>query len=165
MVRLRNFFKKSITSQNVFYRYFRRKGWRRFLKENILESAGCNRTKALSIALGVFVGISPFWGFHTVMVIFLASFFKLNKVLSYMCTHISFPPLIPFILGISLLVGSKIVGGETNFRNEDLNLDFVKNHLLQYIVGSLALATSLAAAIGGLSYLILERLKPTKNTK
>ena len=99
------------------------------------------------------------------MVIFLASFFKLNKVLSYMCTHISFPPLIPFILGISLLVGSKIVGGETNFRNEDLNLDFVKNHLLQYIVGSLALATSLAAAIGGLSYLILERLKPTKNTK
>jgi uncharacterized protein (DUF2062 family) len=34
-----------------------------------LESDGSNRIKAFSIALGVFVGFSPFWGFHTLIVI------------------------------------------------------------------------------------------------
>jgi uncharacterized protein (DUF2062 family) len=33
-----------------------------------LESDGSNR-KAFSIALGVFMGFSPFWGFHTLIVI------------------------------------------------------------------------------------------------
>ncbi|AZI19558.1 hypothetical protein [Chryseobacterium taklimakanense] len=62
---MKNFIQNSINSQKIFYRYFRRKGWKRFLKENILESEGSNKTKAKSIALGIFIGISPFWGFHS----------------------------------------------------------------------------------------------------
>jgi uncharacterized protein (DUF2062 family) len=41
-----------------------KKSFKRFIKEDVLESDGSNR-KAFSIALGVFMGFSPFWGFHT----------------------------------------------------------------------------------------------------
>ena len=50
---------------------------------------GSNKTKALSIALGIFVGLTPFYLFHTVIVLFLASFFKLNKLLSYCLLYTS----------------------------------------------------------------------------
>lgn len=39
--------------------------------------------KAFSIALGVFIGLSPFWGFQTLLVISLSVLFKLNKVLAF----------------------------------------------------------------------------------
>ncbi|WP_416338129.1 DUF2062 domain-containing protein, partial [Lactobacillus acetotolerans] len=47
-----------------------------------MESDGSNRIKAFSIALGTFIGLSPFWGFQTLLVISLAVVFKLNKVLA-----------------------------------------------------------------------------------
>ena len=118
----------------------RRKGFKRFLKENILESDGTNKTKALSVSLGIFVGLTPLWGFHTVIVIFLATYFRLNKVLSYMSTHISFPVFLPFIIAISLYIGGHFIGGNTRFAGEEMNFEFVKEHLLQYIIGSTILA-------------------------
>ena len=49
---MKNFIKNTIQSQKIFYRYFRKKGFKRFLKENIFESEGSNEIKAKSIALG-----------------------------------------------------------------------------------------------------------------
>ena len=111
---MKNFIQNSIKSQKVFYRYFRRKGIKRLFKENILESDGDNKSKALSIALGIFIGVSPFWGFHTVLALSLATVFKLNKFLSFVFSQVSIAPLapfIPFILGISMFFGSFFVEG------------------------------------------------------
>ncbi|MGS0748416.1 DUF2062 domain-containing protein [Halpernia sp. GG3] len=137
----------------------RKKGFRRFLKENILESDGSNKTKALSVALGVFVGLTPLWGFHTVIVIFLASYFKLNKVLSYMSTHVSFPVFLPFIIAICLYVGGHFLGDSIDFSNEEMNFAFVKEHLLQYIVGSSILAVFASIIFGSITYFFLEIFK------
>ncbi len=154
---MKNFVQNTLQSQKVFYRYFRKKGFKRFLKENVLESAGSNEVKAKSVALGVWVGLSPFWGFHTVGVIFLASFFKLNKALSYMSTHVSFPPFIPFIILVSMILGSPFSGGSIHFGEETLDFDFIKTHLVQYVVGSLILSSVCSLLFGFLTYAFLQK--------
>lgn len=160
---VQNFIKNPIQSQKVFFRYYRKKGFKRFLKENILETEGSNKTKALSIALGVFVGFSPVWGFHTIIILFLASFFKLNKLLSYMCTHVSAPPFIPFIIAGSLFMGAPFVHGETSFTSIEFNFDLIKSHLVQYLAGSIIMATTASIILGSVSFLLLEKLSPNKN--
>lgn len=159
---MQNFIRNTIQSQKVFYRYFRRKGWKRFLKENILETDGSNKTKALSIALGIFVGLTPLWGFHTMIVIFLATFFKLNKVLSYMFTHVSAPPFVPIIVFASLVIGAPFVHGNTQFSLNEINLDFAKSHFLQYVIGSFILAISVSVFVGFVFYFILKKWYPSK---
>lgn len=159
---LKNFIKNTLQSNKVFYRYYRKKGFKRFLKENILEIDASNKTKALSIALGIFVGLTPLWGFHTVIVLFLASYFKLNKMLSYMCTHISFPPFIPFIIMISLYFGSFFFSRNSDFSNQKFTLELAETHFLQYLVGSVILAISTSLTFGFGSYFFLQKLKPDK---
>ncbi len=160
---MHNFIQNTIQSQKVFYRYFRKKGFKRFFKENILDSEGSNEIKAKSIALGVFVGLTPLWGFHTVVILFLASVLKLNKLLSYMGTHVSFPLFIPFIIFLSMVVGGPFVDEQAQFTYETLDLEFAKSHLLQYVIGSSILAASSSLVIGFSTYFILENFKPSRS--
>lgn len=160
---MHNFIQNTIQSQKVFYRYFRKKGFKRFFKENILDSEGSNEIKAKSIALGVFVGLTPLWGFHTVVILFLASVLKLNKLLSYIGTHVSFPLFIPFIIFLSMVVGGPFVDEQAQFTYETLDLEFAKSHLLQYVIGSSILAASSSLVIGFSTYFILENFKPSRS--
>ncbi|KQT21997.1 glycosyltransferase [Chryseobacterium sp. Leaf404] len=143
-----------------FIHNFRKKSFRRFIREDVLESDGSNRNKAFSIALGAFIGLSPVWGFQTALTISLAVIFKLNKVLAFVSSNISFPPFIPFIIAGSLFIGAPFVDGETNFLNHEINFVLVKNHLLQYIIGSLILATSVSAILGVGFYIFLNKVNP-----
>ncbi|WP_379968098.1 DUF2062 domain-containing protein [Epilithonimonas sp. UC225_85] len=143
-----------------FINNFRKKSFKRFIKEDVLESDGSNRTKAFSIALGVFIGLSPVWGFQTFLTISLSVIFKLNKVLAFVSSNISFPPFIPFIIAASLFIGAPFVSGETDFLNHELNFELVKNHLLQYIIGSMILATSVSTILGAGFYLFLNKINP-----
>lgn len=146
-----------------FVNNFKKKSIKRFIKEDILESDGSNRIKAFSIALGVFVGFSPFWGFHTLIVISLSVLFKLNKVLAFFASNVSLPPFIPFIIAASLFMGSPFVHGDSNIFSQELNFDLVKNNLLQYVIGSFILATSASAILGVATFLFLNKVSPDKN--
>ena len=139
---------------------FRKKSFRKFIQEDVLESDGSNRTKAFSIALGVFIGLSPVWGLQTFLAISLSVVFKLNKVLTFLSSNISFPPFIPFIIAASLFIGAPFVDGNTNFFTHELDFELVKNHFLQYIIGSMILATTVSAAFGVGFYLFLNKLNP-----
>lgn len=146
-----------------FINNFRKKSLRRFIKEDVLESDGTNRTKAFSIALGVFVGFSPFWGFHTLIVISLAVLFKLNKVLAFFASNVSLPPFIPFIIAASLFLGAPFVDGNSNILSQELNFDLVKNNLLQYVIGSMILAVSMSALAWIITFLFLNKVSPDHN--
>ncbi|WP_343664151.1 DUF2062 domain-containing protein [Chryseobacterium mucoviscidosis] len=148
-----------IIPQN-FVNNFKKKSIKRFIKEDVLESDGSNRIKAFSIALGVFVGFSPFWGFHTLIVISLSVLFKLNKVLAFFASNVSLPPFIPFIIAASLFLGSPFVHGDSNIFSQELNFDLVKNNLLQYVIGSFILATSASAILGVATFLFLNKVSP-----
>lgn len=146
-----------------FVNNFKKKSIKRFIKEDVLESDGSNRIKAFSIALGVFVGFSPFWGFHTLIVISLAVLFRLNKVLAFFASNVSLPPFIPFIIAASLFLGSPFVHGDSNIFSQELNFDLIKNNLLQYVIGSFILATSASAILGVATFLFLNKVSPDKN--
>lgn len=133
-----------------FFRRIKKKGLKKFLAEDVLGSDDSPKKKALSIALGLFVGLSPFWGLHTLLVLFWAFFLKLNKPIAFAFSNISLPPFIPFILYGSVQIGAWIFGEKQFFAFENIadNLLALKG-LKVYIVGSLVLAT-LGAIIGGL---------------
>jgi len=143
-----------------FINNFRKKSFKKFIKEDVLESDGSNRTKALSIALGVFIGLSPFWGFQTLLVISLSVLFKLNKVLAFVASNVSLPPFIPFVIAASLFLGAPFVQGDSNFLSHELTFDLVRNHLLQYVIGSGILATTMSALSGIGVYLFLNKINP-----
>lgn len=146
-----------------FVNNFKKKSFKRFIKEDVLESDGTNRTKAFSVALGVFIGFSPFWGFHTLLTISLAVLFKLNKVLAFVASNVSLPPFIPFIIVASLFLGSPFVHGESNFLSQEINFDLVKNNLLQYLIGSAILSVSMSVICGIATFLFLSKVNPENN--
>ena len=143
-----------------FVNNFKKKSFKRFIKEDVLESDGSNRIKAFSIALGVFIGLSPFWGFQTLLVISLSVLFKLNKVLAFVSSNVSLPPFIPFIIAASLFLGAPFVQGDSNILSQDLNFELVKNNLLQYVIGSFILSTTLSSISGIAVFLFLNKLNP-----
>jgi len=143
-----------------FVNNFKKKSFRKFIKEDVLESDGSNRTKAFSIALGVFIGFSPFWGFQTLLVISLAVLFKLNKVLAFVASNVSLPPFIPFIIAASLFLGSPFVSGNSDIFSQELNFDLVRNNLLQYVIGSMILASTASVISGVATFLFLNRVSP-----
>ncbi|SMC93654.1 DUF2062 domain-containing protein [Chryseobacterium sp. YR221] len=143
-----------------FINNFKKKSFKRFIQEDVLESDGSNRTKAFSIALGVFIGLSPFWGFQTLLVISLSVLFKLNKVLAFIASNVSLPPFIPLIIAASLFLGAPFVEGDSNILNQDLNFELIKNNLLQYVIGSFILSTALSAISGIITFLFLSKLNP-----
>lgn len=146
-----------------FIHNFKKKSFKRFIKEDVLQSDGSNRTKAFSIALGVFIGFSPFWGFHTLLVISLSILFKLNKVLAFVSSNVSLPPFIPFIIAASLFLGSPFVEGNSNILSQDLNFELIKNNLVQYIIGSMILATVMSAVSWIAVFIFLNKVNPENN--
>tara|TARA_R110002012_G_scaffold322083_1_gene554868 strand:+ start:41883 stop:43079 length:1197 start_codon:yes stop_codon:yes gene_type:complete len=133
------------------FRNIKKKGLKRFFVEDFLGSNDSPKKKALSVALGVFIGFSPLWGLQTILVLMLAVFFRLNKTIAFAFSNVSLPPFIPFIIYGSLELGQVILQEPISHSVNDLmeNLE-VLEHLKTYIVGSFALAT-LGAMVFGLS--------------
>jgi len=146
------------------FRKLKKKGWKKFLKEDFLSHGDSAEKKSMSVALGIFIGLSPLWGFHTVSVIFLALLLRLNKVIAFAFSNVSLPPFIPFIIFASLKLGGWILGEHfvLSFEEIDPNLELMK-YLKSYIVGSLALSVFGAIAFGFASYVFLIVTKRKKN--
>lgn len=144
-----------IKPRNLF-RKLKKKGLKRFIMEDLLGSDDSAEKKAFSIALGVFIGLSPIWGFHTVTVIFLALLLNLNKMIAFAFSNVSIPPFIPLILYFSLKLGSWLLGENfvLSMSEIDPSLELMK-YIKSYIVGSLALSVSGAISCGIVGYVFL----------
>ncbi|UPZ16814.1 DUF2062 domain-containing protein [Flavobacterium humidisoli] len=139
-----------------FFRRAKKKGFKKFFLEDILESNDSNFKKSAAIALGIFIGLSPFWGFQTILLFTFAAIFRLNKVIAYLTSNVSFPPFIPFIIYGSLKVGSFFVSSDAPLiLDSSMTFDDIQKNAAQYIVGSLILATVSALSVGLISYLLL----------
>ena len=139
-----------------FFRDAKKKSLKRFIKEDILESDSSDSVKAGSVALGVFFGIAPFWGFQTILTITLAVFFNLNKTLAFICSNVSIPPMIPVLIFTSLKIGTFFVGGTILPQGDLTAMEYIKNNLLQYLVGSFTLAITASFVLGMLTYGLLK---------
>src|SRR5690606_28467254 len=138
-----------------FFWQLKKKGFKRFFKEDFLKNHDSPKKKAFSIALGLFLGLSPLWGFHTVTVIFLAIVLGLNKVIAFTFSNISLPPFLPLVLLLSLQTGNWVLGIETSFSMEAISTDFdMVRHLKSYLIGSITLSATASIFFGFLGYII-----------
>ncbi len=141
-----------------YFRKYKKKGFKRFFLEDFLHSDDSPSKKSFSVALGVFIGLSPFWGFQTALAIFLAIFFKLNKLISFAFSNVSLPPLIPFIVYGGCKTGNFLIGkGDLNLQWDDFESykDMAGQNIKEYILGSFTLAFIGSLLAGIISYLFL----------
>jgi len=138
-----------------FFLNFKKKSFRTFLREDVWGTRDSPLTKSLSIALGIFMGIAPFWGFQTALVITLAIAFRLNKGLAFLFSNISIPPFIPLIVYGSLQTGALLMGdGFGPFHTFEFNWEGLQEHALQYVIGSFMLALGAATLFGITSFVL-----------
>lgn len=126
---------------------------RESLREGLLRDADTPARIGAAVGLGVFVGLTPFWGAQVLLTLLGAHVLGLPKALAVAAAHISFPVLVPAILYGSLVLGRVLLGrdpgsgGVATLRLE--GADFVP-----WVVGSFALATAAAAVLGPAAWLL-----------
>ncbi|MCL1821309.1 MAG: DUF2062 domain-containing protein [Prolixibacteraceae bacterium] len=137
---------KKLTKQNI----------KKFINDYIIHSPYSNRKISGSLALGVFCGIIPIWGYQMITAGVIAHFLKLSKGLTIIASNISILPMIPFILFVSYLTGGLALGNPLhNIDIHTISFDFIKESLLQYIVGSFIFASAAGALVWVVSNLLL----------
>ena len=135
------------------------KGWKDQLKNGLVDPSESQGTKVLSVAVGLFMGIVPIWGFQLVVAILIAFMLKLNKPLVVLAANISIPPMIPLILYGSYRMGALWLPAQARETGLHMNMTLhdITLNLRQYIFGSFTLAI-VAALIGALLTYILIKI-------
>ncbi len=133
----------------------------KLLKEEALKPEETNLRKAVSIGFGFFFGVLPIWGFQLLIGIPTAIFLRMNKVLFIAAANISLPPLIPFIIFFSYLLGQPFFDAEPiPFEQlSTLTLENIHDSYIQYVIGAIILAVMLGLLGFMTSWAILSALR------
>ncbi len=122
----------------------------RLVKRHIIETNESNSQIAAAIGLGFFFGIFPVWGYQMILAAAAAHLLKLNKAITLISSNISIPPMIPFILYGSYMLGGVVLGSDRVIDLQNITLEVVYQDLMQYLIG----ASLLAVVGGGVAYLV-----------
>lgn len=135
------------------------------IKEYLTTSNESDFRLSIAVGLGVFTGVIPIWGFQTILSIILSFIFRLNKIIMITVSNFSQPPITPFIVLGSFLLGGIIMNTEqAMFINTSKSeYELIENHLLQYVLGSIVLAILLAFLSGITTYYFLHLFRRNKN--
>ncbi len=111
-------------------------------------------------ALGVFLGTLPLIICHTIVILFAASFFRLNKAVAVSASQLCMPPVVP---AICIEVGYFMRHGRflTEISLETLGYQAL-DRLLEWLIGSLVLSPILAALVGIIIYVTARRITKDK---
>ena len=130
---------------------------RRVVWELRTEGVGPAREGA-AIGLGVFIGCSPFYGFHLLLCLAAGWCLGLNRLKMYLAANISNPFVAPFLILTELQTGAWLRRGELH----GLTLDAVRNidpwsFGADLIVGSLVVGGVLGMLAGTATYFMSRR--------
>lgn len=121
---------------------------------------------SLAFALGVFIGMSPLLGAHTILGIAAAYVFRLNKLSTVAGVYITNPWTIIPIYSFSTWVGAKCLGvnnilPQVDWKNLTLSalLNDFKPLLMPFVVGTLLVG--LISSV--ISYVIIYQLARKRN--
>ncbi len=139
-----------------FFNTIRKKSIREVINEYVINSEDSNTKLSLSMALGMFTGVLPIWGWQMMTAFGLAHVFRLNKFVTIVASNISIPPILPLIVYLSYITGGWVLGisNRVQYSNE-FGLAWIKENLIQYIIGSLVFGFILALAVGTVTYVFL----------
>lgn len=118
---------------------------------------------SIALAVGVFIGCSPLFGFHTLLGLMTAGKFRLNKLAVVAGTHISNPITGPFVIFATIQIGWRILTGSwlsLNMTQMRMGSTLVSaDHVLAgWFIGVTIVGTGLALLLGSMFYALL-RLK------
>jgi glycosyltransferase involved in cell wall biosynthesis len=115
------------------------------IKEEAIKPEETNIRKAASIGFGFFMGVLPIWGFQLLVGIPTSIFLRMNKVLFITAANISLPPLIPFIIFFSYLMGQPFFDNEmiTYDQIDEMTLDNIHDNFMQYATGGVILSLAM----------------------
>ena len=138
-------------------RKMNRKNVKEFVRKQLHENNESNAKIAFAVTLGVFMGVAPIWGYQMLIALALAHLLKLNKVITLVASNISIPPMIPFILYASFKTGELFINSAPLSLLDPRQLEFatIKEHLVQYLLGSITFGFGLAIIAGIVAYLML----------
>ena len=137
-----------------------------FIRNNVTHSKDTNFCLAASAAVGVFFGVSPFWGYQMILAGVMAHFLRCNKVIAIAASNISIPPMIPLILYASFLLGGALQNESADVTLSNVMDQSISGFCFQYIIGSLSLGVLLGIVVFSLSYLLLRmtrRMRASSN--
>lgn len=112
-----------------------------------LRTEGGGRAReAAAIGVGVFIGCSPFYGFHLILCIAVSSLLRLNRLKTYLAANISIPLVAPWLLLAELQTGALIRRGTLH----QLSIAAIKTTGavaigMDVLIGSLVVGGALAA--------------------
>ncbi len=116
---------------------------------------------ALSFAVGVYISISPFLGFHTLLAILLSLIFKLNKVATITGSWINNPWTLAPVYYADLKIGCFVLNNEVNFNIRPFTLEHYLNSgkyvFFDILVGSIILGVAVSTVTYFVLRFILER--------
>lgn len=140
-----------------FISALRKKSIRKFIQDYVINSNDSNMKIAISVTVGVFIGVFPVWGFQMLIAFGIAYFLKLNKFVTVATSNISMPPMLPLILFLSYITGGLLIGYNKHpiKYSSGITIEWVKQNLVQYLVGSIVFGILAAVVLGTITYFLL----------
>ena len=132
-----------------------------------LKLRGSPRQASLGMALGVFVGMSPFIGFHTALAVLLASLFKWSKIGAAVGVLITNPITAPVIYPLTYRLGAMLTGFSEPIQWSRLLepvafIELLKNSpmiIIDMLVGGIIVGIPLAIIAYSITYAIVSKAR------
>jgi uncharacterized protein (DUF2062 family) len=126
----------------------------------VLKAGSSNTELATAFALGIFIGLTPFYFLHSIIAIYFARRMHLNVIAAVVGSQISIPPLLPLWIMLSYGVGNLLLHGRwTATHFSDLSRQMLPALLLgSFLVASCMSTIGLFVARGLLHCLRTDRV-------
>lgn len=128
------------------------KGKRKYFREllyRLRTEGGSPNRLAGAVALGVFIGCTPFYGLHLALCIVFAKLLKLNRALTYLAAHVSLPGVWPLLVFAELQIGRFLRGADLlSIRPAEIRQLELKQFFVDLLLGSAVVGAVLAAGFG-----------------
>jgi glycosyltransferase involved in cell wall biosynthesis len=113
------------------------------VREFFAEHTEKSSRLAAAVGLGLFFGILPIYGFQIMVGAAVAHQLRLNKATLLLASHISIPPVVPFILYGSMVLGHWLFTGQSlDISPHQITKGLTLEHFVEWIVGSVALGVA-----------------------
>ncbi|MFP5286033.1 MAG: DUF2062 domain-containing protein, partial [Thermoanaerobaculia bacterium] len=130
----------------------------RELLVRLRTEGGSPHRLAAAVALGVFIGCTPFYGFHLALCILFAWLLRLNQGLTYLAAHVSLPGVWPLLVFAELQVGRLLRGKDLlSIRPEEIRQLQLKQFFVDLLLGSTVVGAVLAVAFGAFTLWVARR--------
>ncbi len=123
----------------------------------LLQENSSPRRLAVAAGVGVFLGTLPLIACHTIAILFVCGFFRLNKVAAVSSSQLCMPPIVP---ALCVEVGFYLRHGHwlTEFSLQTLGYQAFER-IYEWLLGSLFLAPLLAVLVAAVTFLLAQTVQ------